>query len=234
MDHRETQIEELETLGVIYPDELEVVCNEYPNIALRISLQSHQDKELPHMFEVTVALRLSATYPDVVPEIEILGLENIFSCERIEKVQRTLYDVAQENLGMPMVFTIVSGLQDEIGHLVEDLQNEKIKAEEKAKEEKEAQERKKFEGTRVTPEAFMEWKRKFDTEMLAVEEKKRMIREAEMVGKMTGRQLFLRDATLNLSDVALMQVAGNEIEFDESLFDEVGVFTRWYYGTETL
>ncbi|VBB29086.1 unnamed protein product, partial [Acanthocheilonema viteae] len=44
--------------------------------------------------------------------------------------------------------------------------------------------------------------------------------EVEGTGKLTGRQLFLRDSTLNLSDLALMQAAGNEIEFDESLFDE--------------
>lgn len=42
MDHKETQAEELEALGVIYPDELEIVSSEYPNITVRISLQSHQ------------------------------------------------------------------------------------------------------------------------------------------------------------------------------------------------
>ncbi|CAG9529867.1 unnamed protein product [Cercopithifilaria johnstoni] len=221
MDYKETQAEELEALGVIYPNELEVLSSEYPNIVIRISLQSHQGKEVPSMFEVMLNLRLSTGYPDVAPEIEILGLEKTFSSERIEKVQRILCDAAQDNLGMPMVFTIVSALQDEIGHLVEDLETEKMKAEEKAIEEKEAQERKKFEGTRVTPEAFLAWKKKFDAEIRAVEEKEKWIREVEGTGKLTGRQLFLRDSTLNLSDVALMQAAGNEIEFDESLFDEI-------------
>uniref|UniRef100_A0A0R3RPH4 RWD domain-containing protein n=1 Tax=Elaeophora elaphi TaxID=1147741 RepID=A0A0R3RPH4_9BILA len=222
MDHKETQAEELEALGVIYPDELELMSSEYPNIAMRISLQSHQGKEILSLFEVTLNIRLSASYPDVAPEIEILGLENTFSSERIERVQRVLCDVAQDSLGMPMVFTIVSALQDEIGQLVEDLEAEKIKAEEKAVEEKEAQERKKFEGTRVTPETFLAWKKKFDAEIRATEQKDKMIREVEGAGKLTGRQLFLRDSTLNLSDVALMQAAGSEIEFDESLFDEVG------------
>lgn len=52
------------------------------------------------------------------------------------------------------------------------------------------------------------------------------IHEVEGTKKLTGRQLFLRDSTLNLSDVALMQAASNEIEFDESLFDEV-VFIKY-------
>lgn len=49
------------------------------------------------------------------------------------------------------------------------------------------------------------------------------IREAALCGKLTGRQLFLRDASLNLSDFAVMQAAGN-VEIDESLFDEVSLF----------
>ncbi|VDK73795.1 unnamed protein product [Litomosoides sigmodontis] len=230
MDYKETQAEELGALAVIYPDELEVVSSEYPNIAIKISLHSHQGKEAPSVFQVTLDLRLSSNYPDVAPEIEIFGLENTFSSERIERVQRMLCDVAQDNLGMPLVFTIISALQDEIGHLVEDLETEKTKAEQKAVEEKEAQERKKFEGsfsvvvlrqsTRVTPEAFLAWKKKFDAEMRVIEEKEKWTREVEGSGKLTGRQLFLRDSALNLSDVALMQATGNEIEFDESLFEE--------------
>lgn len=36
------QAEELDALGVIYPDELEVECDDYPTIAFKISLKSHQ------------------------------------------------------------------------------------------------------------------------------------------------------------------------------------------------
>ncbi|KHJ75426.1 hypothetical protein OESDEN_24957, partial [Oesophagostomum dentatum] len=42
-------------------------------------------------------------------------------------------------------------------------------------------------------------------------------REAALAGKLTGKQLFLRDATLSLSDVALIE---QSVEIDESLFDE--------------
>ncbi|PIO63777.1 hypothetical protein TELCIR_14613 [Teladorsagia circumcincta] len=42
-------------------------------------------------------------------------------------------------------------------------------------------------------------------------------RELALAGKLTGRQLFLKDATLNLSDVALIE---QSVEIDESLFDE--------------
>ncbi|VDK35438.1 unnamed protein product [Gongylonema pulchrum] len=148
MDYETTQQEELEALEAIYPDELEITCNEYPNISLKISLHSHPDKDAentPHTFQVTLVLQLPASYPDIIPVIEIQGLEDCFSSERIERVQRTLCGIAQDSLSMPMVFTIVSSLQEEIGHLVEDFEARKIKAEEEAKEQKEALERKKFE-----------------------------------------------------------------------------------------
>uniref|UniRef100_A0A183E4K5 DFRP_C domain-containing protein n=1 Tax=Gongylonema pulchrum TaxID=637853 RepID=A0A183E4K5_9BILA len=64
------------------------------------------------------------------------------------------------------------------------------------------------------------WKKKFDAELRSINEKERLAREAELAGKLTGRQQFLRDATLSLSDVALMQAANTEVEFDETLFDE--------------
>ncbi|MCP9260154.1 RWD domain protein [Dirofilaria immitis] len=233
MDYKETQIQELEALEIIYPDELKVLCNEYPNVAMRISLQSHLEKEVPHMFEVTLDLQLPADYPDVAPEIEILGLESTFTSERIEKVQRILCDIAENNLGTPMIFTIVSALQDEIGHLVEDLETEKIKAEERAFKEKEAQERKKFEADCwYLFNVRCEFRRKNNNLCSPIEwpifyillttglNKMCTVCETEGARKLTGRQLFLHDSTLNLSDVALMQTASSEIEFDESLFDE--------------
>ncbi|KIH58289.1 hypothetical protein ANCDUO_11508 [Ancylostoma duodenale] len=42
-------------------------------------------------------------------------------------------------------------------------------------------------------------------------------REAALAGRLTGKQLFLKDATLSLSDVALIE---QSVEIDESLFDE--------------
>ncbi|KHJ89125.1 PB1 domain protein [Oesophagostomum dentatum] len=74
-------------------------------------------------------------------------------------------------------------------------------------------------GTPVTPETFLAWKEKFDKERKALMEKNVKDREAALAGKLTGKQLFLRDATLSLSDVALIE---QSVEIDESLFDENG------------
>ncbi|VDO07789.1 unnamed protein product [Brugia timori] len=179
-----TQVEELEALGVIYPDELEVTSNEYPNIALKISLQSHQGKEVPAMFEVTLNLRLSADYPDVTPEIQVFGLKSTFSSERIKRVETILHNVAQENIGMPMIFTIVSALQvslffSVLHYFLQYLRSscrEEIKKKIKWCFIKFAQSSTQFTGTRVTPEVFTAWKKKFDVEIRAVEEKEKWVK----------------------------------------------------------
>ncbi|VDM43743.1 unnamed protein product [Toxocara canis] len=239
MAQEEAQAEELEALEAIYAGEIEFECRQYPNIAFRINLHSHSYSESegraaaemrPQSFQVTLVLRLSAEYPDVIPDIELFGLDGLFTEERIQRVIRGLLTVAEENVGMPMAFTVVSALQDHMCSLVEEKNMEKERDEEKKKEEEEALAKKKFEGTRVTTESFMAWKRKFDAEMRALKEKEIMevdlvsivinldLAKAALAGKLSGRQLFLRDATLSLSDVALMQ--SDTIEIDESLFEE--------------
>lgn len=70
-----------------------------------------KNTETSSLFEVTLNIQLPADYPNVTPEIDLLGLESTFSSRRIERVQRILCNVARENLGMAMVFTIVSALQ---------------------------------------------------------------------------------------------------------------------------
>lgn len=77
---------------------------------------------------------------------------------------------------------------------------------------------KRFEGTRVTVESFLAWRNIFelDTGIVARREK------ASFTGtKLTGKELFLRDNTLNESDLKFLLEAGENLEnvkIDESLF----------------
>jgi len=74
----------------------------------------------------------------------------------------------------------------------------------------------------VNVESFLTWKTKFDAEMRALKEKALAAEQALLAGKLTGRQQFLRDATLSLSDIALMQEAADDnIQIDESLFQDM-------------
>ncbi|CAJ0592422.1 unnamed protein product [Cylicocyclus nassatus] len=218
MDHKEQQIQEIEALQAIYQEEeLEVICDEYPNISVRVNLKSNQENESPSDFEVALVVELPEDYPDAIPRIRLEGIDHLFTKERIQKAVQLLENEAGSNLGMVMVFTVVSALQDELGVLLaEKMKEAELKVEEE-KQKEEAISRKKFEGTPVTPETFLAWKEKFDKERKALMEKNQKDRETALAGKLTGKQLFLRDATLSLSDVALIE---QSVEIDESLFDE--------------
>jgi len=61
---------------------------------------------------------------------------------------------------------------------------------------------KRFEGTRVTVESFLAWKARFDAELGA---KKIQDKEDKETRKLTGRELFLTDKTLNESDLKFLE-----------------------------
>lgn len=63
------------------------------------------------IFKLRLSIRLPPDYPDQVPVLSLSGLEPLFSEGRIKMISDDLYKVAEENLGMPMVFTIISLLQ---------------------------------------------------------------------------------------------------------------------------
>ncbi|EPY74568.1 hypothetical protein CB1_001970006 [Camelus ferus] len=78
-----------------------------------------------------------------------------------------------------------------------------------------------FHGTPVTIENFLNWKAKFDAELLEI--KKKRMKEEEQAGKnkLSGRQLFETDHNLDTSDIQFLEDAGNNVEVDESLFQEM-------------
>ncbi|KHJ84794.1 RWD domain protein [Oesophagostomum dentatum] len=112
MDYKEQQTQEIEALQAIYQEEeLEVTCDEYPNISLRINLKSNQENESSSDFEVALVIELPENYPDVIPRISLEGIDELFSQERIQKTIELLENEAANNIGMVMVFSIVSALQ---------------------------------------------------------------------------------------------------------------------------
>ncbi|PIO60941.1 RWD domain protein [Teladorsagia circumcincta] len=86
MDYKEQQTQEIEALQAIYQEEeLEVTCDQYPNISLRVNLKSNQENECACDFDVALVLQLPETYPDVIPRISLEGLEDIFTDDRVQQ-----------------------------------------------------------------------------------------------------------------------------------------------------
>lgn len=131
----------------------------------------------------------------------------------VTELQAGLDEVAQESLGMAMVFTLASHLRESVTTLIQRRVQE-IEAAASAKREAEIEaEAEKFRGTAVTPERFAEWRVKFLQEMAEKEKKeedaklsKLSVREREEYKKSkvkpSGRQLFEKGGTFEEDDAA--------------------------------
>lgn len=225
-DYAEEQRNEIEALQSIYPEEIEVI-EEEPQRIFTVTVSS-QDPEDPHLHVnkdgtpdkvgCTVQFTYTAKYPDEAPIMEIIDVDRLEE-DQTEIILEFLKEQAQENLGMVMVFTIISALQEKLTVLVEDMKkNAEQKRLQIEKEEEEA-EMTKFEGTRVTIETFLAWKGKFDAEIL---ERKCLALDRDLLNKKpTGRELFMHDASMNDSDITFLQEEGDNVEVDESLFEDM-------------
>lgn len=150
------------------------------------------------------------------PEFKISSTSNLEECEIME-LNNILKEMTKDNSGQ--VFSLVTQAVDWINNLKENKLLERKNAEEKKKIEEEEIERKKFEGTRVTLESFITWKRKFDAEIAANELEKNKDIKKDASGKLTGKEMFMRDKNLIDSDLNFGNL-NEDTDFDESLFQE--------------
>merc|ERR1712198_162598 len=122
----------------------------------------------------------------------------------------------EENIGMVMGFTIISAALEWLGSKWEETQQEEKELAEKIKQEEEEAEKRRLEGTKVTVESFMAWKAKFDEERLS--QKEVVVKEK----RLTGKELFLQNISLNESDLQFItEGQEDKVEVDESLFDDL-------------
>ncbi|XP_028638515.1 RWD domain-containing protein 1-like isoform X2 [Grammomys surdaster] len=73
----------------------------------------------------------------------------------------------------------------------------------------------------LTIENFLSWKTKFDAELQEI--KKKQMKEEEQAGKnkLSGNKLLETGHNLDTSDIQFLEDAGNNVEVDESLFQEM-------------
>ncbi|XP_011644774.1 RWD domain-containing protein 1 [Pogonomyrmex barbatus] len=216
MDYKDEQRNEIEALESIYCGELEILATEpFYTFAIPIKTEEYEP-ETDNGLGCRLEFTYTSKYPDESLLISIAEQEN-FKNGDDEKLKAHLVEQMNENLGMVMVFTLVSAAQEWLN-----VRWDKIKlmreetAAQKLREEEEA-ERKRFEGTRVTVESFLSWKEKFDEEMGYTKRKELADREGK---KLTGRELFMTDRTLDQSDLKFLD-DGDVVKVDESLFQNL-------------
>lgn len=151
-----------------------------------------------------------AEYPDVAPGLELSAPPNAPKHPRLDiqedrdRLLESLQPTIEENMGMAMVFTLVSALKDGAELLMAERVNAIHAQKEMEAAQAEEEENRKFQGSAVTPESFKEWHAKFKQEMAEEEQRKREEKEAEDKKnkkpsavardekKLTGKQLWER------------------------------------------
>ena len=89
---------------------------------------------------------------------------------------------------MAMVFTLVTTIKDEAELLIAERQQAVQAAKDMEAAEAEAEENRKFEGTKVTRETYLDWSRRFKEEMADIKKKAEEQREAEEKKKRGGKR----------------------------------------------
>ncbi|XP_014785673.1 RWD domain-containing protein 1 [Octopus bimaculoides] len=228
-NHREEQRDEIEALEAIYPNEIKVLETE-PNYIFAIELSSQlTEEEGEDLITMTLQFTLDDDYPDSIPIMEIMEFQNLDDV-KVNVILEDMNELAQETLGMVMVFTIVSAVQEKINDIIEQNKQEREKEELRKQKEKEESEQKTFEGTRVTVETFIAWKARFDLEMK--ESNRNLMDINQSNTKLTGKELFQQDSSgyctvfeilhSCLYNCIFVFFSENEaVEVDESLFQDI-------------
>ncbi|XP_057617677.1 RWD domain-containing protein 1 isoform X1 [Chionomys nivalis] len=216
-DYGEEQRNELEALESIYPDSFTVLSESPPSFTITVTSEAGENDET---VQTTLKFTYSEKYPDEAPLYEIFSQENLEDND-VSDILKLLALQAEENLGMAMIFTLVTAVQEKLDETVDQMKARREEEERQKEKEAEEAEKKLFHGTPVTIENFLSWKAKFDAELLEI--KKKRMKEEEQAGKnkLSGKQLFETDHNLDTSDIQFLEDAGNNVEVDESLFQEM-------------
>merc|ERR1712135_278560 len=214
--YKEEQVGEIFSLECIYPDELEVL-EEEPYHSFKLAVKSEGfDEEEDIGYACSLKFTYTPTYPDEVPVIEIMddvGMDD----EQLQRLQEVLEKEAENNLGMVVIFALVSAANEWLNNEWDsELKRIEDEAERKIIEAEEA-EKNKFHGTPVSIENFLAWKEEFDAEMALLKKPEKEDKDK----KLTGRELFIVDKSLVDSDLKFLEDGGEAIRVDESLFQDL-------------
>jgi RWD domain len=161
-----------------------------------------EDEEPP---TIVLQVQYPEEYPDVAPHLEISSPPNAPKYAFLDvqedraNLLESLESTVEENLGIAMVFTLVSALKDSAELLVSERQKAKQALKDFESQKAEEAENAKFHGTPVTRETFLAWREKFVEAMEEEEKRKKEEQEAEDSKKrrggkdevkLTGRQIW--------------------------------------------
>lgn len=150
-----------------------------------------------------LTVRYPEDYPDKAPNLDLFPDEDtdphplINVADDKTELLAALEPVIEENMGMAMVFTLVSTLKEEAEQLVARRREAAARAHDEVVAAAEREENKKFHGTPVNRETFLAWREGFIREMEEEERAREEERLADLKKarikeptKMSGRHLW--------------------------------------------
>ncbi|XP_029129181.1 RWD domain-containing protein 1 [Cajanus cajan] len=158
-------------------------------------------------------------YPDEPPLLNLKSLQGL-STEDLRILKEKLQQEASENLGMAMIYTLVTSAKEWLAdRFCEDSAAEIIEAEEAAKDDIVIPH-----GEPVTVETFLAWRERFEAELAL--ERAKLMPEAALAApkekKLSGRQWFESGRAKGAAAVAEESDEEDEedIDFDEDDFED--------------
>lgn len=144
-------------------------------------------------------------YPDVGPYLDITSPPDAYKhpdldvAEDKAELLQALTPTIDDSLGMAMVFTLVTTLKENAENMITERLQKAEAIRDQAMRKKEEEENRRFHGSLVTKDRFLEWRDKFRKEMQekqrrqkeedeAEDKKKKSTRPDEK--KLTGKQLW--------------------------------------------
>ncbi|PON96109.1 Ubiquitin-fold modifier-conjugating enzyme [Trema orientale] len=225
-DHAQEQEMEIEALEAILMDDFKEIHS--GESGLNTSNRCFQIKVVPQDDEadfestpVQLALIFSHTekYPDEPPLLNVKSLRGM-RAEDLRVLKEKLQQEASENLGMAMIYTLVTSAKEWLSeHFAQDSSIENAEAEEAAKDDIIIPH-----GEPVTTETFLAWRERFEAE-LALERAKIMPESALTAPKekkLTGRQWFESGRAKGVAAVneESDEEDDEDIDFDDDDFED--------------
>ncbi|KAB5595300.1 Rwdd1 protein [Ceratobasidium theobromae] len=176
--------------------------------------------------KVVLGIEYTPNYPDEVPRLTLQTEEGELEEKEILDLISSMKGIGEENLGMAMVFTLVTHLREALVDVIE----KRIAREKEIEQEKERQlmeaEAARTRGTPVTVSSFNQWRIKFMAEMKERQEReeddklktlspKERDEWRKSKSKPTGRQLFEKNRDLATSDASYIEEGVTSVDITQ-------------------
>ncbi|CAL0335208.1 unnamed protein product [Lupinus luteus] len=227
MDYTQDQEMEIEALEAILMDEFKEIHSgetglSTSNRCFQITISQEEDSDGLITNPAQLALFFSHTekYPDEPPLLNVKSLQGIPS-EDLRIVKEKLQQEASENLGMAMIYTLVTSAKEWLDERFSEDNDENAEAEEAAKDDVVVPH-----GEPVTVDTFLAWRDRYEAE-LALERAKLMpeaVLSAPKEKKLTGRQWFesgrAKGAATVIEELDEEDDDDSDIDFDDEDFED--------------